>query len=182
MVFSLLHCVLVKGKHTNKTDNMETDTNQPADGRISPAESQSSVTSKASLKSKSSGTSKASAKSKSAKTKRKLKPSAKKVEQEAVEEDLRKGILKHTLGRTTANSMSSARRQPRSGARAGPHDSGEEQQMWKQLYPQVHQIGAAEVRAKELKDQIVELEFKMKEKLNAGGSELRSYNICCTRS
>lgn len=43
--------------------------------------------------------------------------------------------------------------------------------MWKQLYPQVQQLGAAEVRAKELKDQIVELEFKMKEMLTAGGSE-----------
>jgi len=71
--------------------------------------------------------------------------------------------------------MSSARRQPRSGARAGIHDSGEEQQMWKQLYPQVQQLGAAEVKAKELKDQIVELESKMKAKLVADLSKSSSF-------
>lgn len=43
--------------------------------------------------------------------------------------------------------------------------------MWKQLFPQVQQLGAAEARAKELKDNIIELEFKMKEKMLAGGSK-----------
>jgi hypothetical protein len=70
------------------------------------------------------------------------------------------------------DSMSSQRiRQPRSGARGGAHEAGEEAQMWRQILPQVLQIGNAEARAKELKDQIIELEIKMKEKLNAGGSK-----------
>ena len=46
--------------------------------------------------------------------------------------------------------------------------------MWKQLFPQVHQLGAAEVRAKELKEQIVALEFKMKEMQKAGESKLHA--------
>ena len=47
--------------------------------------------------------------------------------------------------------------------------------MWKQLYPQVQQLGAAEVKAKELKDQIVELESKMKAKLVADLSKSSSF-------
>lgn len=157
---------------------METDKPNLTDNGASHSESQSSitvsVTSKASARSRAAPRTSTASIAKTGKPTRKPKPTTKKTEQGVVDEDLRKGVLKPVVGRTTNNSMSSARRQPRSNARAGPHDSGEEQQMWKRLFPQVQQLGAAEVRAKQLKDQIVDLEFKMKEKLTAGGSE-----YCC---
>lgn len=72
--------------------------------------------------------------------------------------------------------MSTARRQPRSGGRAGPHDSGEETQMWKQSFPQIQQLGVAEAKAKLLRDRIVDLEIRMQERLVA--NESKSTHCC----
>lgn len=71
----------------------------------------------------------------------------------------------------SSSAMSSARRQPRSGARSGPHDGGEETQVWRHIHSQLQQLRDAESRAKVLRDNIVELESKMKAKLTAGESK-----------
>jgi len=79
----------------------------------------------------------------------------------------------HTVPRrsSSVSSMSSARRQPRSGARSGPHDGGEETQVWRHIHSQLQQLRDAESRAKVLRDEIVELESKIKGKLTAKESK-----------
>lgn len=67
--------------------------------------------------------------------------------------------------------MSSQRsRAPRGGARAGPHETGEETQLWNETQEKILKLGKNESRAKELGKEIFDKETSMKVQEDAGTS------------
>ena len=73
---------------------------------------------------------------------------------------------------TPPSNMSSQRsRAPRGGVRGGPHESGEEAQLWAEIREQLEKIKKHEDRAKDLSTQIFSMETRMKTQQDAGMSE-----------